>query len=120
MLRERTNTPLQALVTMNDPQFVEAARHLPSGRCRQQADADQRINFIARAAAGPHADGGGADMVRTTAQKFGEHYAAHVDEATKLIDVGDSEPEKSIPPADLAAWTMVANQLMNLDEVLNK
>jgi hypothetical protein len=59
-------------------------------------------------------------IVRQSAQKFGEHYAARAEEAVKLIDVGDSSPDESIVSAELAAWTMVANQLMNLDEVLNK
>jgi hypothetical protein len=58
--------------------------------------------------------------VRGSAQKFSEHYTGHVDEAAKLITVGDSKPDASIPPEELATWTMVANQLMNLDELLNK
>jgi hypothetical protein len=120
MLRERTNTPLQALVTMNDPQFVEAARHLAQRAIQTQADADRRIHFIAERLLSRPLTPEELAIVRTSAEEFGEHYAAHADDAAKLIDVGDSEPEKSIPPADLAAWTMVANQLMNLDEVLNK
>jgi hypothetical protein len=120
MLRERTNTPLQALVTMNDPQFVEAARHLAQRAIQAQADLDQRVNFIAERLLARPLTTEELAIVRTSAQEFGEHYAAHADQAEKLIDVGDSEPEKSIPPADLATWTMVANQLMNLDEVLNK
>jgi hypothetical protein len=53
-------------------------------------------------------------------QKFQQHYAADAQDATKLISVGESKPESSISPAELAAWTMVANELMNLDEVLTK
>jgi hypothetical protein len=120
MLRERTNTPLQALVTMNDPQFVEAARHLAQRAIQAQTDADGRVNFIAERLLARRLTPEELSIVRTSVKAFGEHYAAHADEASKLIDVGDSEPEKSIPPSDLATWTMVANQLMNLDEVLNK
>jgi hypothetical protein len=120
MLRERTNTPLQALLTMNDPQFVEAAWHLAQRAIQSDSDAGRRINFIAERLLARPLTPDELAIVRTSAEKFSKHYAANADEAAKLIDVGDSEPDKSIPPADLATWTMVANQLMNLDEVLNK
>ena len=48
------------------------------------------------------------------------YYEANTDEATKLIAVGESKPGNKVPPTQLAAMTMVANQLLNLDEVLNK
>jgi hypothetical protein len=120
MLRERTNTPLQALVTLNDPQFIEAARQLAQCAIQARSEADQRINFIAERLLARPLTPRELAIVRASAEKFSAHYAAHADESAKLIDVGDSDPDKSIPPADLAAWTMVANQLMNLDEVLNK
>jgi hypothetical protein len=47
-------------------------------------------------------------------------YRADVDEATRLLNVGDSEWDTTLPVAESAAWTMLVNQLMNLDEVLNK
>ena len=48
------------------------------------------------------------------------YYQAHPDEAKKLIAVGESKADPTLDPATLAAWTMLANELMNLDEVLNK
>ena len=60
------------------------------------------------------------EIVHGSLKKLKAHYAAAAEDAAKLIDVGDSPVEKSIPPTELAAWTMVANELMNLDEVLNK
>ncbi len=48
------------------------------------------------------------------------HYKAELAEAKKLIAVGESKADPKLDAAELAAWTMVANQLMNLDEVLNK
>jgi hypothetical protein len=120
MLRERTNTPLQALVTLNDPQFVEAARHLATHAVKANNDTQVRINFIAERLLARPLTTREHEIVQSSAQRFAAHYAAHHDEAAKLIDVGDSPADDSIPPAELAAWTMVANQLMNLDEVLNK
>jgi hypothetical protein len=120
MLRERTNTPLQALVTLNDPQFVEAARHLAQRAVQLHSEIDARINFIAERLLARPLTPAELAIVRSSSEKFSKHYTAHADEATKLIDVGDSTSQESIPPAELAAWTMVANQLMNLDEVLNK
>jgi hypothetical protein len=120
MIRERTNTPLQALVTLNDPQFVEAARRLARNAIAERADADDRIHYIAQRLLARRLTPPELDIVRASAAKFAEHYTAHAEDAAKLIDVGDSPADANVPAAELAAWTMVANQLMNLDEVLNK
>jgi hypothetical protein len=49
-----------------------------------------------------------------------EFYSSHEDEAKKLVDVGESTLAEELPVAELAAWTMTVNQLLNLDETLNK
>jgi hypothetical protein len=59
-------------------------------------------------------------IVQASLRDFAAYYGANPKEAEKLITVGDSRPDASINAATLAAWTMLANQLMNLDEVLNK
>jgi hypothetical protein len=59
-------------------------------------------------------------VVRGTYDELLAYYQEHADDAQKVITVGESKPDASIEPATLAAWTMVANELMNLDEVLNK
>jgi hypothetical protein len=120
VVRERTNTPLQALVTLNDPQFVEAARKLAKAAIKSASDDALRIDFIAKRLLARPLTPGESEIVRASLVKFQTFYAAHVDDATQLTNVGESKPDASIPPADLAAWTMIANQLMNLDEVLNK
>jgi cytochrome c553 len=120
VMRERTNTPLQALVTLNDPQFVEAARHLAQLSVKAKTQADERIDFIADRLLARRLRPEELAIVRTSAQKFGEYYASQAEEAAKLITVGESKPDSSIPASELATWTMVANQLMNLDELLNK
>jgi hypothetical protein len=48
------------------------------------------------------------------------HYGADPAEAAALIALGESKPDPAVPPAELAAWTMIANQLLNLDESLTK
>jgi len=118
--RERTNTPLQALVTLNDPQFVEAARHLAQLTLKSSDKLDSRLDFMARRLLCRPLH---ADESRVLREVHGEllaHYRANPENARKLITVGESRPAPGMDPASLAAWTMVANQLLNLDEVLNK
>src|SRR5262249_23737969 len=119
--RERTNTPLQALVTLNDVQFVEAARHLAQAALKEGGATDEsRIDFIAgRLLARPFR----AEEMKVVQESLGElmaHYQTRAEDARKLISVGESRPDASLDAGTLAAWTMVVNELMNLDEVLNK
>jgi cytochrome c553 len=120
MVRERTNTPLQALVTMNDPQFVEAARNLAERAVAAATEPAARIDFMARLLLARPLRPQELRIVRRSFDDFAKHYAADVNDAEKLVTVGESKPQASVPAPELAAWTMVANQLMNLDEVLNK
>ena len=59
-------------------------------------------------------------VVQSSLADLLDYYKAHADEAKKLIAVGESKADASLDPTTLAAWTMTANELMNLDEVLNK
>jgi hypothetical protein len=119
--RERTNTPLQALVTLNDPQFVEAARTLAqSALLRGGQDEDQRMDFIVRRLLARPLGNEERIIARTSLAKLQTYYQSHPEEAQRLLKVGESAAEASLAPPDLAAWTMVANELMNLDEYLNK
>jgi hypothetical protein len=59
-------------------------------------------------------------VVKSSVEELLAFYKAHPDDAKKLLSVGESKPDAALDPATLAAWTMLANQLMNLDEVLNK
>ncbi len=120
MVRERTNTPLQALVTLNDPQFVEAARHLAQQAIEARQNTDRRINFIADRLIGRSLHPEELTIVRDTLKKFEAHYNASPDDASKLVTDGESKSDAKVPVPQLAAWTMVTNELMNLDEVLNK
>jgi hypothetical protein len=119
--RERTNTPLQALVTLNDPQFVEAARTLAASAIREAGETvEGRAHFVARRLLARPLRPEELRVVDAVATSLLEHYRARPDDARALLSVGDSRSDASIDPIPLAAWTMVANSLMNLDEVLNK
>ena len=119
--RERTNTPLQALVTLNDPQFVEAARNLAQRTLVHGGPAvDDRLDYLAKRLLCRPFDAAELPVVRTSLDDLSAYYAANLEDARQLIAVGESKPEPTLDAADLAAWTMLANQLMNLDEVLCK
>jgi hypothetical protein len=119
--RDRTDTPLQALVTMNDTQFVEAARVLAEKAIGNGSTAfDKRLDFVTeRVIARPFRP----EEVAIAQSEYNDllaYYQAHQDEAVKLLDVGESKRNTSLNSAEHAAWTMLANQVMNLDEALNK
>ncbi len=119
--RERTDTPLQALVTLNDPQFVEAARFLAQSALKQAGDKPASgIDFMAKRVLCRPLRPEETKVVEGSLDDLLTYYKAHADEAKKLIAVGESKADASLDPAALAAWTMTANELMNLDEVLNK
>ncbi len=119
--RERTNTPLQALVTMNDTQFMEAARYLAQRAMRDVgADFDRRLDFITIRLLARELRPVEREVARRTYREFVEYYGSAGREAGKLLATGESAPDEALPAAESAAWTMLASQLMNLDEVLNK
>jgi hypothetical protein len=119
--RERTNTPLQALVTLNDVQFIEAARHLAQTAMKEGgATDDAKIDFIARRLISRPFRPAELTIVQESLADLREHYKSREADARKLITVGESQPDASLNARTLAAWTMVVNELMNLDEVLNK
>jgi hypothetical protein len=119
--RDRTNTPLQALVTMNDPQFVEAARVLAQ-RAMQASSGDvngamdfMTLRVLARAFTPAE-----RTIVRSAYQDFVAHYRANPEAATKLLAVGEFPADQNLSAPESAALTMVANQIFSLDEALNK
>ncbi|MGA2248233.1 MAG: DUF1553 domain-containing protein [Verrucomicrobiota bacterium] len=115
--RDRTDTPLQALVTLNDPQFVEAARHLAQESLESKAD---RLNFMAERLLARPLTAKERKIVKLSADDLLTHYQAAPKAAEELLAVGESKPDAKLEAPTLAAYTMVANELMNLDETLNK
>ena len=119
--RDRTNTPLQALVTMNDPQFVEAARTLAQHALRASSgDVNAAIDFMTIRILARTFNAAERGIVRTSYEDFVAHYRANLEAARQLLAVGESPADRSLPAPEIAALTMVANQLFSLDEALNK
>jgi cytochrome c553 len=120
--RERTNTPLQALVTLNDPQFVEAARYLAERVLKEGGSDDSaRLEFLARRVLARTFTAEEQPIVRGLLNDLvAEFKADNTGRAAKLLRVGEWKSDPSLDGATLAGWTMLINAVMNMDEVLNK
>lgn len=118
--RDRTNTPLQALATLNDPQAIESARHLAAIVIATSSEPEVRADLMAKRVLSRSLEPRELQVVSESLQAMSKHFEEHPDSATALIQVGESPSPPEIQSAELAAYTMVANQLMNLDEALNK
>ena len=118
---QRTNTPLQALTTLNEKVFVEAARNLGQRILLQGGDsvADQ-IEFAFRTVAARYPTDKELALLTEAYREYWEAFAGDEDAAKHLIEVGESEPDPSLAPVALAVATTLANTLLNLDEVLTK
>src|ERR1051325_9130583 len=114
--RERTDTPLQAFVTMNDPQFVEAARALAARAMISSRDFDARLDWMTQSLIARRLTSESRAVARKMQESALENYRNDPAAANALFSVGESKPAPKLPPAELAAWTLVANQTMNLDE----
>jgi hypothetical protein len=119
--RQRTDTPLQALVTMNDTQWVEASRALAERLIRQGGKQPaQRIQYLSDLVLSHDP----SPQMEATLQKslaaMEQHYTADPAAARELIAVGEKPRDAAIPAPELAAWTMVVSEVFNLDETLNK
>jgi hypothetical protein len=119
--RERTNTPLQALLLLNEPQYIEAARILAERTLKEGgARTEDRLGYLFRLATGRRAD---AVELSELSAAYKDHlsvYSRDVAAARKLIAIGETPPDAALNPSELAAWTMVANLVLNLDEVVSK
>jgi hypothetical protein len=118
--RERTNTPLQALATLNDPQFVEAARHLAQSALASRKTEDEAIDEMANRLLARSLTSKEQAVVKETLAKMRAFYEQQPEATKEFLAVGEADVADAALTPQLAAMTMVANQLMNLDEVLNK
>ena len=119
--RERTNTPLLSLLLFNDPQYVEAARAMGERTMREGGSTiASRATYMFRLATCRYPSSLELDdLVRGFQQDLAE-YSVAGDQATKLLQIGEVPPDSSLDKSELAAWTMTANMLLNLDEVVTK
>ena len=119
--RERTNTPMQALMLMNDPQFFEAARVFAERTLKAGGEtSEERIAFMFEIATAREPKPSEAALLLETLQAHAEEFKADPEAAKALIVVGESKPDETLDAVEVATWTMIANLILNLDEVLNK
>jgi hypothetical protein len=119
--RERTSSPLQALVLLNDPQLVESARVLAQRLLRQHGDDDEQlIDAMFVTLTSRHPAKRESELLRDLLVQQTEHYADHGEAAQALLKVGDAVADKGLPAARLAAAAIVANTLLNYDECIMK
>ena len=117
--RPRTNTPQQALVTLNDPTFVEAARVFAQKILRHgPKDTDGRLRYAFHSATSRLPRDTEMQVLRRRFGRQRERFRRDADAASKLVNVGQYPRDANLDVAELAAWTALANMFLNLDEVL--
>jgi hypothetical protein len=118
--RSRTNTPLQALILMNDPTYVEASRKLAERLVREAKTTDERITLAFRLTTARTPNEREMTVLRGVFDKQLQRYRADAPAAAKLLTVGQAPRDERLDAAEVAAWTIVANVVLNLDETVTK
>ncbi len=119
--RALTNTPLQALVLMNDPTYIEASRALAQRALREVSkDVNGRIAFAFRLATSRKPTAQELGVLRDLLNKQLVNYRNDKKAAEELLRVGESAADAKIDQTELAAWTVVASAMLNLDETITK
>ena len=119
--RPRSNTPVQALVTLNDPAFLAAANALAERIVRERGkDARQRLIFAFKCCLAREPS---ADETRSLLEFYQEsrkRFAAEPANALVMARIDETESMRDGDAIELAAWTVISNVLLNLDETLTK
>lgn len=116
-----TNTPLQALVLMNDPAYIEAARAFAERDLSEAGPTEtDRIRHAFRLATDRDPSAQEFTVLDKLYKKQLAHYEADQKAAAKVIAVGESKPNTKIPPPELAAWTLVTSTILNMDETITR
>ena len=118
--RTRTNTPLQALVLMNDVQFVEAARALAQSTLEQHKELASQVEAAFQKLTGRSPSEQEGKVLTALFADERAYYAENTAEAAKLIELGEAPIKQTVEPADLAAMTVVCQAIFNLDATVWK
>ena len=119
--RGRSNSPLQALQLMNDVQHVEAARNFAQRILREGGKtAEERVGWGWQTATSRQPDADETQIVLAALDRHRRRYADDTAAANALITYGESKPDAELDTVELAAWTLIANMLLNLDETVTK
>jgi len=119
--RERTNTPLQALVMLNDPTYVEAARFIAARVLREAGPSHlERAGHLFQLVASRTPTGEEADRIARLVTALSADFEADPLDAVELVATGDLEVPADVDTIELATWTLTASAILNLDEVLTR
>jgi hypothetical protein len=119
--RIRTNTPLQAFVTLNDPVYVEAAQALARRLLREGGQtSEERARYALRLCLCRPPSNAEVNRITELFQAEFAHYRSDLTAAQSLATGALGSPPPEREPAEIAAWTVVANVLLNMDAVLTK
>lgn len=119
--RPVSNTPSAALVLLNDPSFVEAARVLATRILNSNESTDGgRLEWAWRTVAGRKATIEEVALLQQLLEKHREHYASHAADAEALLKVGITPRDEKLNVAELAAWTSVSRAMLNLNETISR
>ena len=119
--RPRTNTPLQALVTLNDPQFTEASRNLAERIIKEGGKTPrERVAFAYRLVTSRKPKPIVLQILISAYNEEHTNFSKNSEAANKLLAIGESKRDESIKTAEHAAWSIVASMLLNLDEVITR
>lgn len=119
--RSRTNTPLQALALLNEVTFVEAARAFAERMIKEGgATAAERITHGYQLATARRPEAAAVRLLTEGLDRRLAEFRADPDSAARLIAAGQSKPDAAIPPAELAAYTVTASVLLNLDRTITR
>lgn len=119
--RPRTNTPLQALALLNDQQFVEASRAFAQRIVAEGGKTPaERIAYAFRLATSRKPGSDEIKVLQDTFQQQLSAYQKDKEAAKKLLGVGSFKPSGTLDPSELAAWTVIASMILNLDETVTK
>ena len=117
--RPRSNTPLAALVMLNDPTFVEAARVFAERIVRDGGEtSDNRLDFAYRLAVSRKADGFERNALKELFGSNLKRYRTDAQAARALISTGQAPVADDLDAAELAAWTAVARAVLNMSETI--
>ena len=120
VVRPRSNTPLQALALMNDVQHFEAARGFAERLLLPTQTDAERLALAFRSATARTPDAGEMNLLTTALETHRGQFSRDPEAARRVITNGESKPSDRIPAPEFAAWTMVANLVLNLDETVNR
>ncbi len=118
--RPRTNTPLQSLILLNDPTYVEAARVLATRVLHTDSDDATRLTQLVRRVLSRLPEEHELRLLHDLLQRQREHFLKAPADAQTLVSVGEWKPDESIDAIELAAMTVVAHTLLNLDEAMTR